>query len=54
MVSVIEFFDAVALPSINPSETTSIRVLNCFDESASEGKSGFTITYDSSVGSNPI
>ena len=35
------FFDAVALPSISPSESNSTIVLNCFEDNAPLGKSGF-------------
>jgi len=34
------FFDAVALPSISPSESNSTIVLNCFEDNAPLGKSG--------------
>ena len=37
-------FEAVADPSSSPSPTTSISVLNCFEESVSEGSSGFVKT----------
>ena len=48
LYSVVPFvspaFDAVALPSISPSPTTSIKVLNCSEESVSFGNLGFVNT----------